>query len=174
MSDTLASHDPNAPHPPGCACPACRPDLAPGDVVLAAVAPRHGRRGRAEPTPCVVLDVEEAEGGRRALLARGAPARGRPARRGDLYATAADLCDAGLTGPHLFVAGRPTVVPLGREGADAGPRPVVLGPLGGSARDRLGALRRRRRAEPGTQGGTPAAALPVRASRPGAAAPAPS
>ena len=143
MSHTLASRDPNAPHPPGCACPECRPDLAPGDVVLASIPPRHGARGRLVPTPCVVLDIEEAEGGRRARLARGAPARGRPARRGDLYATAADLRDAGLAGPHLFVAGRPTVVPLGREDADAGPRPVVLGPLGGSARDRLGALRRR-------------------------------
>ena len=174
MSDTAISHDPHAPHPPGCACPECRPDLAPGEVVLVPIPPRHGARGRPEPTPCVVLDVEEAEGGRRALLARGAPARGRPARRGDLYATAADLRDAGLGGPHLFVAGRPTVVPLGREGAGAGPRPVVLGPLGGSARDRLGALRRRRRAGPGMRGGTPAAALPARASRPGAAAAAPS
>ena len=136
------------PHPEGCDCPQCRPEPIPGDVVLAAVAPRHGRRGRAEPTPCLVADVEQADGERRLRLLPGAPATGRPARRGDVFATAADPEGVyGRDGPHLFLAARSVVLPLGGgEGADGGAVPVILGSLGGAARGRLDAARRRPRA----------------------------
>ena len=51
----------------------------------------------------------------------------------------------GLRGPHVFVAARPVVVPLGRDRgrAGAGTRVVILGRLGGGALRRLEALRRR-------------------------------
>lgn len=129
MSDTSISPASDAPHPAGCDCPRCRPQPAPGDVVLAAIAPRHGRRGRAEPTPCLVAGVEEADGERRLRLLPGVPATGRPARRGDVFATAADLKGArSLHGPHLFLAGRAVIVPLGgAEGAGGGAAPVILG-----------------------------------------------
>ena len=147
MPTTPISRDPHIPHPEGCTCPRCRPEPAPGDVVLAAVTPRHGRRGRMEPTPCLVAGVEEADGERRLRLLPGAPATGRPARRGDVFATTADLQGVrGLNAPHLFLAGRPVVVPLGGEGADGGAGPVILGSLGGAARGRLDAAHRRPRA----------------------------
>ena len=147
MSVTPIAADPCSPHPEGCTCPRCRPEPVPGDVVLVPVSPRHGRRGRAEPAPCLVADVEQADGERRLRLLPGAPATGRPARRGDVFATAADLEGvSGLDGPHLFLAARPVVVPLGCEGANGGAGPVILGSLGGAARGRLDAARRRPRA----------------------------
>ena len=78
-------------HPADCTCPACRPEPAAGDIVLVPVPPRHGGRGRAAPTPCLVIDVTDEGGERRALLARGAPATGRPAKRGDVYAARSRL-----------------------------------------------------------------------------------
>ena len=148
MSTTSISRDPRSPHPAGCTCPRCRPEPVPGGVVLAHVPPRHGRRGRAEPTPYLVAGVEQADGERRLRLLPGAPARGRPARRGDVFATAADLEGVrGLNAPHLFLAARPVIVPLGGgEGTDGGASPVILGSLGGAARARLDAVRRRPRA----------------------------
>ena len=148
MSATPISRDPHTPHREGCTCPRCRPEPVPGDVVLARVPPRHGWRGRMEPTPCLVAGVEQADGERRLRLLPGAPATGRPARRGDVFATTADLAGVhGLVGPHLFVATRPVVIPLGGgEGADGGDGPVILGSLGGAARSRLDAARRRPRA----------------------------
>ena len=151
MLDAHAIPEPRpADHPEGCACPACRPGPAPapapGDVVLAPVPPRHGTRGRPAPAPCLVLDVARGEDGPRLVLAPGAPARGRPARRADLYAAADDLVAVpGLRGPHVFVATRPVVVPLGRDRgrAGAGTRVVILGRLCGGALRRLEALRRR-------------------------------
>ena len=156
MLDVHAIPEPRpADHADGCACPACRPDPAPGpvpapapgDVVLAPVPPRHGApRGRPAPTPCLVLDVAEGEDGPRLVLAPGAPARGRPARRADLYAAADDLeAVPGLRGPHVFVATRPVVVPLGQDcgRVGAGVEVVILGRLGGGALRRLEALRRR-------------------------------
>ena len=148
MSTTPIAADPRSPHSAGCTCPQCRPEPVPGDVVLTPVAPRHGRRGRAEPTPCLVADVEEADGERRLRLLPGAPATGRPASRGDVFATAADLEGvSGMVGPHLFLAARAVVVPLGGgEGADGPAAPVIFGSLGGAARSRLDAARRRPRA----------------------------
>ena len=145
MSATSIATDPRSPHPEGCTCPRCRPEPVPGDVVLARVPPRHGRRGRAEPTPCLVAGVEQADGERRLRLLPGAPATGRPARRGELFATTADLKGVrGLNAPHLFLAVRPVVVPLGgAEEAAGGAAPVILGSLGGAARSRLDAARRR-------------------------------
>ena len=155
MLDVHAIPEPRpADHADGCACPACRPDPAPGpvpapapgDVVLAPVPPRHGTRGRPVPTPCLVLDVTQGEGGPRLALAPGAPARGRPARRADLYAAADDLVAVpGLRGPHVFMAVRPIQVPLSRACGRvvAGDRVVILGRLGGGALRRLEALRRR-------------------------------
>ena len=155
MLDAHAIPEPRpASHPDGCACPACRPEPAPGpvpapvpgDVVLAPVPPRHGARGRPAPTACLVLDVAQGEDGPRLVLAPGAPARGRPARRADLYAAAADLMAVpGLRGPHVFMATRPVVVPLGRHRgrAGAGDRVAILGRLGGGALGRLEALLRR-------------------------------
>ena len=140
------SDDACALHPEGCTCPVCAPMPVPCDVVLAPVPPRRGTRGRPAPTPCLVLDVEGTDdGARRALLLPDAPATGRRAGRLDVYATAADLRDVrGLDRPHVFAAGRPLLVPLGRgagSGAKAGP--TTLGRLDGRAQDRLGALRRR-------------------------------
>ena len=138
--------DIHASHPADCTCPECRPDPAAGDIVLAPVPPRHGGRGRAAPTPCLVLDITDEGGERRALLARGAPATGRPARRGDLYLTADDLRGApALNGPHVFVVRRPTLVPLGRDeaAAGAGPGLRLLRRLYGTAHARLEALRGR-------------------------------
>ena len=148
MSTTPISPASDAPHPEGCDCPWCRPEPAPGDVVLVPVAPHHGRRGRTEPAHCLVTDVEEADGERRLRLLPGAPATGRPARRGDVFATAADLEGVrGVSAPHLFLAARSAVVPLGGgEGANGGAGPVILGSLGGAARSRLDAARRRPRA----------------------------
>ena len=137
-------------HPARCTCPECRPEPAAGDVVLVPVPPRHGGRGRPAPTPCLVLDVMDEDGERQALLARGAPATGRPAKRGNIYAASADLGGAaGLDRPHVFEASRPMVVRLGQEGVDAGTAttPVVVGQLTGRARDRLEALRRRARGQ---------------------------
>ena len=139
-------------HPADCTCPACRPEPAAGDIVLVPVPPRHGGRGRAAPTPCLVIDVTDEGGERRALLARGAPATGRPAKRGDVYAASADLGGAsGLDRPHVFEASRPLPMSLGRVGIGAGARttPVVPGRLGGRGRGRLEALRRR---SPGAAG----------------------
>ena len=144
--------DIRTPHPADCACPECRPEPAAGDIVLAPVPPRHGGRGRAAPTPCLVLDITDEGGERRALLARGAPATGRPAKRGDVYAASADLGGAsGLDRPHVFEASRPLPMSLGRVGSGAGARttPVVLGRLGGRALGRLEALRRRSPGETG-------------------------
>ena len=173
MLDVHAIPEPRpADHPEGCACPACRPDPvpgpvpapAPGDVVLAPVPPRHGTRGRPAPTPCLVIDVAESEDGPRLVLVPGAPARGRPARRADLYAAADDLVAvSGLRGPHVFIATRPVVVPLGRDRgcAGAGTRVVILGRLGGGALGRLEAPRPRgardasRAAVPDAQSGGP-------------------
>ena len=93
-----------------------------------------------------MIDVAESEDGPRLVLAPGAPARGRPARRADLYAAADDLVAVpGLRGPHVFVVTRPVVVPLGRDcgRAGAGTRVVILGRLGGGALRRLKTLRRR-------------------------------
>ena len=148
MPTTSISRDPRAPHLKGCTCPRCRPEPVPGDVVLVPVAPRHGRRGRMEPTPCLVADVEQADGERRLRLLPGAPATGGPARRGDVFATTSDLEDVhGLVGPHPFAATRPVVIPLGGgDGADGGDGPVILGSLGGAARSRLDAAHRRPRA----------------------------
>ena len=145
MSATPIAADPRSPHPAGCTCPRCRPEPVPGDVVLARVPPRHGLRGRAEPTPCLVAGVEEADGERRLRLLPGAPATGRPARRGDVFATIADLAGVrGVVGPHLFLAARAVVVPLGGgKRADGRAGPVILGSLGGAARSRLDAARRR-------------------------------
>ena len=166
------SDDPHAPHPEGCTCLACASHgPVPGDVVLAAVPPRHGARGCPAPTPCLVLDVEETDdGARRALLLPGAPATGRRAGRLDVYATADDLHDVrGLDRPHVFTAGRSLLVPLGGAGSGAEAGPMTLGRLDGRARDRLGALRRRLRAEPGTRGTTPVATAPTRTPRLGTA-----
>ena len=152
MSATPIAADPRSSHPAGCTCPRCRPEPVPGDVVLAAVALRHGRRGRMEPTPCLVAGVEQADGERRLRLLPGAPATGRPARRGDVFATAADLEGVrGVVGPHLFLAARAVVVSLGGgKRADGGDGPVILGSLGGAARGRLDAARRRPHAGCGT------------------------
>ena len=133
-------------HPADCACPACRPEPSPGDIVLARVPPRHGGCGRTVPTPVLVLEVRDEGGERRVLVAPGAPATGRPARRGDLYLTADDLRGApALNGPYLFVVRRPTLVPLGRDeaAAGAGPGLRLLGRLYGTAHARLEALRGR-------------------------------
>ena len=155
MLDAHAIPEPRpASRPDGCTCPACRldpapdpvPAPAPGDVVLAPVPPRHGTRGRPAPTPCLVLDVTQGEDGPRLVLAPGAPARGRPARRADLYAAANDLVGVrSLEVPHVFVGARPVVVPLGRDRGRAGAadRAAILGRLGGGALRRLEALRRR-------------------------------
>ena len=147
MSATPISADPRSPHPEGCTCARCRPGPALGDVVLVPVAPRHGRPGRAESAPCLVAGVEQADGERRLRLLPGVPATGRPARRSDVFATAADLEGvSGMVGPHLFLAARAVVVPLGGgEGTDGGAVPVILGSLGGAARGRLDAARRRPR-----------------------------
>ena len=146
MLDAHTPADRHAPHRPGCACPACAGEPTLGVVVLAAVPPRRGVRCRPAPVPCVVLGASDGEDGPRLLVAPGAPARGRAAR-GDLYAAATDLKGVrDLDGPHVFVAGRPIVVPLGpdRGRADARNPVVVLGRLGAGASRRLEALRRRR------------------------------
>ena len=139
--------DPHVPHPQGCACPTCAsPGTVPGDVVLAPVPPRHGARGRPAPTPCLVLDVADGDGGPRALVAPGSPARGRRAGRDDLYATGLDLGGVrDLEGPHVFRGDRPLGVALGRDGTrpGVGPGVVILGRLGGTAGRKLEALRRR-------------------------------
>ena len=70
-----------------------------------------------------------------------------PRGEGDLYVAATDLKEVrDLNGPHVFMAGRPIVVPLGpdRGRADAGNPVVVLGRLGAGASRRIEALRRRR------------------------------
>lgn len=138
------------PHPADCTCPACRPEPAAGDIVLVPVPPRHGGRGRAAPTPCLVIDVTDEGGERRVLVAPGAPATGRPAKRGDVYAASADLGGAaGLDRPHVFEVSRPLPISLGRVGigTDARTTPEVLGRLGGRGRGRLEALRRRARGQ---------------------------
>lgn len=112
--------------------PERRPKPAAGDIVLAPVPPRHGGRGRAAPTLCLVLDVTDKGNERRALMARGMPATGRPAKRGDVYAGSADLRGAaGFDRLHVFEASRPIMVRLARVGieSDARTAPVVLGRL---------------------------------------------
>ena len=145
MSDTPISHDAKVPHRAGCTCPACMASPAPGDVVLAPVPSRTGR-GRPRPAPCLVLDVEDVGEERWLRLLPGAPATGRPARRGDVYAAAADVRgEPGLGQPYVFVANRSFARALDRRpaGARRGADPVVLGRLSGRARSRLEALRRR-------------------------------
>ena len=146
MPTTPIATDPHIPHPEGCACPACVPSLIPGDVVLVPVPPCHGARGRPTPTPCLVVDVEEVDGGAQLLVPPGAPATGRRAGRGDLYATGLDLGGVrGLGGPHVFRGDRPLGVALGRDGTrpGAGAGVVILDRLGGEAGKTLEALRRR-------------------------------
>ena len=146
MPTTPIAADPRAPHREGCTCPACAPSPIPGDVVLVPVPPRHGARGRPTPTPCLVVDVEQADGGARLLVAPGAPATGRRAGRNDLYATGLDLGGVrDLRGPHVFRGDRPTGVALGRDSTrpGAGAGVVILGRLGGEAGKTLEALRRR-------------------------------
>ena len=145
MSDTPISHHAKAPHRAGCTCPACTASPAPGDVVLAPVQSRTGR-GRPRPAPCLVLGVERAGEERRLRLLPGAPATGRPAHRGDVYAAAADVRgEPGLGRPHIFVANRSFTRALdrGAEGAKRGADPMILGRLGGRARSRFKVLRRR-------------------------------
>ena len=156
-------HNVDAPHPTGCACPACAsPGPVPGDVVLASVPPRHGGRGRPTPTPCLVLDVADGDSGPRALVVPGVPATGRRARRDDLYATGLDLGGVrDLRGPHVFRGDRPLSVALGRDGTrpDAEAGVVILGRLGGAAGRKLEALRRclpaEREARDGARAATP-------------------
>ena len=146
MPTTPISRDPRAPHREGCICPACAPSPVPGDVVLVPVPPRHGGRGRPTPTPCLVLDIEEVDGGAQLLVAPGAPATGRRTGRDDLYATGLDLGGVcGLEGPHVFRGDRPIGVALGRDGTrpGTGPGVVILRRLGGGAGRKLDALRRR-------------------------------
>ena len=133
MRTTPISRDPRAPHHEGCNCPRCRPEPVPRDVVLVPVPPRHGARGRPTPTPCLVVDVEEADGERRLLVAPGAPATGRRAGRLDVYATADDLrAVRGLDRPHMFTAGRSLPVPQ-NGGAGSGVGGSVHGGGGDSA-----------------------------------------
>ena len=148
MSGIHLSTHLDAPHPKGCACPACAPSPVPGHVVLAPVPPRHGTRGCPAPTPCLVLDVLDGDGGPHALVAPGVPATGRRVRRRDLYATGADLGGVrDLEGPHVFLGDRPLSVALGRDGArpSAGAGVVILGRLSGGAGGKLEPLRHRLR-----------------------------
>lgn len=94
-----------------------------------------------------VVEVEESDGGGRWLrLIPSAPATGRPARRGDLYAAVSDVeGEPGRARPHVFVASRLFVTTLDGtvSGGKGGAAPPVLGRLTGRARARLKALRRR-------------------------------
>ena len=133
--------DPHIPHPAGCACPRCAPDLAPGDVALFRV-PVPGGRGRPEARPCLVVDVATLGDERLVLLAPGVPAAGRPAGGGDLHAAAEDLRGVpGLAGPVAFLAGERLLVSVAHPGFERdGTGSPVLGRLGDGALRRLDAL----------------------------------